>query len=241
MIEVSHVTQRFGAVKALDDISLEVERGQIVALVGPSGAGKTTLLRLMSSFLFPSAGEVRLGGMDTRTQSLEVRRMVGYLPERDAVYPEMRVREFLAFRARLKGATGRPRQKRLRELVQRCGLKGLEGALMGNLSKGEVRRVLLAESMVGHPAVLLLDEPTMGLDPANAIKARSLVASAAQEGTVVLSTHDLDEAEALATRVAILNRGRLVAFDAPAVLVAATGGRDLRTAVVALTSREGGA
>lgn len=241
MIEISHVTQRFGGVTALADVSLRVDRSQVVALVGPSGAGKSTLLRLVSSCLLPSEGSIHVGGVETRADSREVRRMVGYLPERDAVYPEMRMMEYLTFRARLKGLAGRARHKRLRELAVRCGLRGMEGALLGNLSKGEVRRVLLADSLMGDPAVLLLDEPTLGLDPANAARVRSMVSAAGAESAVLFSTHDLGEAQALAARVAVLDHGRLVALDTPAGLMASTGAPDLRGAFHLLTAREGAA
>lgn len=220
---------------------MQVERGEVVALVGPSGAGKTTLLRLMSSYLFPTSGVVRIGGVDTREDSLRVRQMIGYLPERDAVYPEMRVLEYLAFRARLKGLTGRARHKKLRELVQRCGLGGLERAFMGTISKGETRRVLLADSLAGNPALLLLDEPTLGLDPLSAERVQSFFAAGGDKGTVVFSTHDWREAETLATRVAVLHNGRLAAFDRPARLIADAGATELKKAVMKLTGEKGAA
>ncbi len=239
VIDISHVTQRFGATTALDDVSLQVKHGEVVALVGPSGAGKSTLLRLMTSYIFPTAGTVQIGGVDTQEDSIRVRRMIGYLPERDAVYPEMRVMEYLSFRARLKGLTGRARQKKLRELVQRCGLGGVERALMGSLSKGETRRVLLADSLAGHPLVLLLDEPTLGLDPMNAERIQSFFVAPKDEGAVVFSTHDWREAETLATRVAVLNAGRLVAFESPAKMMADSGTSDLRGAVMKLVGKRG--
>lgn len=239
MIELSHVTQRFGRVTALSDVSLALDRGRIVALIGPSGAGKTTLLRLMAACLLPGEGTIRVDGVDTRADSRAVRRRVGYLPERDAVYPEMRVMEYLAFRARLKGLAGRARHKKLRELVGRCGLHGLENALLGNLSKGEARRVLLADSLSGTPPVVLLDEPTLGLDPANADRVRTLIAGAGAEGVVVFSTHDWNEARTLATHVAVLHRGRLVAYDTAAALTARTRAADFPAAVSALIAGEG--
>lgn len=218
MIEVENVTQQFGPVVALEGISFRVERGEAIALIGASGAGKTTLLRVLSTYMAPTSGKVRIDGHDTVTDSLRVRRSVGYLPERDAIYPEMRVMEYLTFRAKLRGLYGRTRIKRLREMVGRCGLAGLERALIGNLSKGETRRVLLADSLVGEPEVILLDEPTLGLDPVNVGRIHALLASVRGHQTVVFSTHDMAAAEALGTRVMMLGRGCLLACDAPANL-----------------------
>ena len=145
MIVVHQLRQQFGRVTALSDLSFHIEKGEMIGLVGPSGAGKTTLLRVLATYMAPTSGSVMIGGHDVVAESLSVRRMVGYLPEKDPVYPEMRVMEYLAFRAKLRGLSGRTRTKRLRELIGRCGLAGLERDLMGNLSKVEVRRVLLAD------------------------------------------------------------------------------------------------
>lgn len=234
MIELSHVEQRFGRVVALQDVSLKIERGETVGLIGPSGAGKTTLLRLLSTYLTPSKGTVTVGGHNTARASLSVRKLIGYLPEKDPVYPEMRVLEYLTFRAGLKGLAGRPRAKRLRELIGRCGLAGLERALMGKLSKGEVRRVLLADCLAGDPAVVLMDEPTLGLDPVNATRIRALLMHLKGEHAVVFSSHDMAEAQALCGRVVVMNRGRIAADGTPAALMESHQAASLADVVTAL-------
>lgn len=218
MIEVENVTQRFGSVTALAGISFRVGRGEAIALIGSSGAGKTTLLRILSTYMVPTSGKVLVDGHDTVMDSLGARRSIGYLPEKDAIYPEMRVMEYLSFRAKLRGLYGRTRVKRLREMVGRCGLAGLERALIGNLSKGEARRVLLADSLAGEPEVVLLDEPTLGLDPLNVERIHALMASLRGHQALIFSTHDMAEAELLAGRVMMLGWGRLLACDSPANL-----------------------
>jgi ABC-2 type transport system ATP-binding protein len=235
MIEVSHVSQRFGGVTALDDVSLRIERGETIGLIGPSGAGKTTLFRLLACYMAPTEGTITIDGHATLNDSLAVRRSLGYLPEKDPIYGEMRVMEYLNFRARLKGLAGRARTKRLRELIGRCGLAGLERALMGRLSKGEVRRVLLADCLAGSPPLVLMDEPTLGLDPVNAERVRSVLARLAGEHTVIFSSHDMREAEVLCGRVVVMNRGRIAAAGAPAALVAGQGVSSLADAVSGLT------
>jgi len=223
MIEVGHLSQRFGRVVALKDVSFHIDRGETVALIGPSGAGKTTLLRVLATYMAPTSGSVTVGGHDVVSESLKVRRIMGYMPEKDPLYPEMRVMEYLTFRARLRGLSGRTRTKRLRELIGRCGLAGLERAIMGNLSKGEVRRVLLADCLTAEPEVILLDEPTLGLDPVNTDRLRGLFSQLKAERTVVFSTHDMAEAESLGSRVMVLNRGAVTALAAPDVLMRERG------------------
>lgn len=239
MIEVSHLKQQFGRVTALSDISFCISRGETIALIGPSGAGKTTLLRVLATYMAPTSGTVLIGGHDVTTQSLEIRRMLGYLPERDPIYPEMRVMEYLVFRARLRGLSGRTRVKRLRELIGRCGLAGLERALMGNLSKGEVRRVLLADCLVGEPELILMDEPTLGLDPVNGDRIRATFSHLKEERTLIFSTHDMAEAESLSTRVLILNRGSVAAFGAPAELIRQQNAANLGEVIQTLVAKGG--
>ncbi|MEI6563868.1 MAG: ABC transporter ATP-binding protein [bacterium] len=215
MIEVENIKQKFGRVTALSGLSFQINRGEAIALVGPSGAGKTTLLRVLSTYMSPSSGKVLIGGQDVVSDSLRVRRLIGYMPEKDAIYPEMRVMEYLTFRARLRGLYGRTRVKRLREMIGRCGLAGLERALIGNLSKGEIRRVLLADCLSGEPEVILLDEPTLGLDPLNVERIHASISSLEGNRTLVFSTHDMAEAELLSSRVMILCRGVVAAFASP--------------------------
>jgi ABC-2 type transport system ATP-binding protein len=234
MIEISHVEQRFGRVIALQDVCLKIERGEMVGLVGSSGAGKTTLLRLLAGYMTPTRGTVTVGGYSTAGASLMARKQIGYLPEKDAIYAEMRVMEYLSLRAGLKGLSGRPRSKRLRELIGRCGLAGLEQALMGSLSKGEVRRVLLADCLAGAPAVVLMDEPTLGLDPVNATRIRNWLPHLKGEHTVLFSSHDMPEVQALCGRVIVLHRGRVVASGTPAALMAAHQVHSLAEAVAAV-------
>ncbi|MEI8350673.1 MAG: ABC transporter ATP-binding protein [bacterium] len=239
MICAEHLVQRFGRVSALADVSFLIGRGEMIGLIGPSGAGKTTLLRVLSTCMTPTSGVITLDGINTREESLRVRRLLGYMPEKDPLYPRMRVMEYLTFRAQLRGLSGRTRTKRLRELVGRCGLAGLEKALMGNLSKGEVRRVLLADCLVGEPAVVLLDEPTLGLDPLNGERVRAVFSQMKGERTVMFSTHDMAEAESLCSRVMILDRGRLAAFAAPGDLLKQFGVAGLGEVIKAVAAGDG--
>jgi len=218
---------------ALEGLSFQVKRGEAIALIGSSGAGKTTLLRVLSTYMAPTSGKVTIDGHDVVTDSLRVRRLVGYLPEKDAIYPEMRVMEYLTFRARLRGLYGRTRVKRLREMVGRCGLAGLERALIGNLSKGEIRRVLLADSLAGEPEVILMDEPTLGLDPMNVERIHSLLSPLHGDRTMIFSTHDMAEAELLGSRILILGKGKIMAFASPAELLEQFGVRTLKEVVKA--------
>ncbi len=239
MIDVENVTQKFGSVLALDGLSFHANHGEAIALVGSSGAGKTTLLRILSTYMAPTSGQVRINSHDVFTDTLQIRRSVGYLPEKDAIYPEMRVMEYLTFRARLRRLYGRTRVKRLREMVGRCGLAGLERALIGNLSKGEIRRVLLADSLAGEPEVILLDEPTLGLDPMNVDRIHAMLVPLRGTRTMIFSTHDMAEAELLASRVMILGRGKILAFDAPPDLFRKYGVSTL-SEVVKMASTGGG-
>jgi ABC-2 type transport system ATP-binding protein len=239
MIDVENITQKFGSLLALEGLSFHVNRGESIALVGSSGAGKTTLLRILSTYMAPTSGQVRINGHDIFANSARVRRSIGYLPEKDAIYPEMRVMEYLTFRARLRRLYGRTRVKRLREMIGRCGLAGLERALIGNLSKGEIRRVLLADSLAGEPEVILLDEPTIGLDPMNVERIHTMLGSLKGERTLVFSTHDMAEAELLGSRVMILGRGQMIAFAPPAELIQQYGVRTL-SEVMKVASAGGG-
>lgn len=213
MIRVSHLTKRYPGHVAVDDVSFDVERGEIVAFLGPNGAGKTTTLRVLAGYLPASSGEVHVAGFDVTRDSLEVRRRIGYLPENCPLYPEMRVDEYLRFRARLKGVRGRAVRQRLEEVKSLCGIEDVGRRIIGHLSKGYRQRVGLAEVLVHEPDLLILDEPTVGLDPHQIRQVRELIARLAARHTILLSTHILSEAEAVSQRVLIIHRGRIAASD----------------------------
>lgn len=219
MIKVEHVTKRFNSTKAVDDISFEVLRGEIVGFLGPNGAGKTTLMRLLATYLAPTQGRVFIDGLDVSLHSLEARRQIGYLPENAPLYPEMRVDEYLSFRAKLKGIPRRKRRERMEEVKVLCGLKDVERRIIGQLSKGYGRRLALADSLIHSPELLILDEPMIGLDPNQIRAVRELIGVLGRRVAVVLATHSLAEAEAICQRVFIMNHGRIVASDSPEHLV----------------------
>jgi len=219
MIKVEHVTKRFASAKAVDDISFEVLRGEIVGFLGPNGAGKTTLMRLLATYLAPTQGRILIDGRDVFSHSLDARRRIGYLPENAPLYPEMRVDEYLSFRAKLKGMPRRKRRERMEEMKVLCGLKDVERRIIGQLSKGYGQRLALADSLIHSPELLILDEPTLGLDPNQIRAVRELIRTLGRRFTVVLATHSLAEAEAICQRVFIMNHGRIVASNSPERLV----------------------
>jgi ABC-2 type transport system ATP-binding protein len=204
------VTKRFGRRTVLDDICFEVGRGETAALLGSNGAGKTTTLRILAGFLAATRGVVRVGGWDVMTHSLEARRRIGYLPENVPLYPDLKVDEFLRFRARLKGVPRDRVSGRVEQVKELCGLQGLGAVLVAFLSRGMWQRVGLADALVNEPDVLLLDEPTLGLDPSERQAVVALLHDLAGRHTLLLSTHQLDEAERLCRRLLLLDRGRLV-------------------------------
>jgi ABC-2 type transport system ATP-binding protein len=214
MIEVEHLTKCYGALRAVDDVSFEVPRGEVVALLGPNGSGKSTLMRCLIGFFSPTSGRVRVGGVDVAERPVVARRQIGYLPEQVTLYPELSVRRYLVFVAGMKGLAGNARRGAVSEAIDRCGLDEVAARPTGNLSKGYRQRVGLAQALLGDPEVLVLDEPTVGLDPVQTVELRDLVRGL-RGRTVILSTHILTEAASLCTRVAILKEGRLIAVDTP--------------------------
>lgn len=210
MVEVSDLTKHYGEHAAVEGISFRVQKGEIVALLGPNGAGKTTTMRILTCFMPATSGEARVAGFDIFTQSLEVRRRLGYMPENMPLYPEMRAREYLEFRARLKGVPPRERKRRIGEVAERCGVDDVLDRVVGQLSKGYRQRVGLAECLIHRPEILILDEPTIGLDPAQIREVRTLIKELGRERTVILSTHILPEAEMVCGRVLIIHQGRLI-------------------------------
>lgn len=213
MIEVSNLTKRYTGHTAVDDISFTVEPGEIVGLLGPNGAGKSTTMRILSCFLPATSGTVRVAGYDVFHQSLEVRRRIGFMPENNPLHPEMRVREYLKFRARLKGLGFRRSRERVDTVLEQCGLTDVSKRIIGHLSKGYKQRVGLADALVHEPELIILDEPTIGLDPHQIREVRKLIKSLAGQHTVLISTHILPEVEMTCNRVLIMYEGRILAAD----------------------------
>ena len=215
MIEAVDLSRKYGDFTAVDGVSFAVHEGEIVGMLGPNGAGKTTTLRMITGFLPPSSGRVTVAGMDLVEKPREARRELGYLPESVALYPEMRVDEYLAYRARLEGMRGPAAREALDEAVGRCLIEEVRHQIIGTLSKGYRQRVALATAILHRPGVLVLDEPTVGLDPKQIIAIRELIRELRRERTVLLSTHILPEVELLCDRVLIIDRGRIVAQGTP--------------------------
>ncbi|HEX5044024.1 MAG TPA: ATP-binding cassette domain-containing protein [Candidatus Polarisedimenticolaceae bacterium] len=233
MLAVRSLAKRFGDVVALQDVSFEVGRGEIVGFLGPNGAGKTTTLRILSTFLTPDAGSATVGGHDTAREPMAVRRKLGYLPEHPPLYLDHTVREYLGFCAALRGVPRRRRRSAVDGAIARCGLGEVGDRLLQNLSKGFRQRVGLAQALVHGPEVLILDEPTVGLDPQQIREIRELIRALAGEHTVLLSTHILPEVAAVCGRVVIVHRGRVVA-DAPVTEL--TGAGSLEEAFLRVTA-----
>ncbi|HMP77040.1 MAG TPA: ATP-binding cassette domain-containing protein [Kiritimatiellia bacterium] len=215
MIEVAHLTKHYPGRVAVDDVSFAVSPGEIVGFLGPNGAGKSTTMRILTGYLPATGGSVRVAGHDVAEEPMEVRRQIGYLPENCPLYGEMRVDEYLRFRARLKGVPRTKLRARVAEVKEQCGIGEVGGRIIGHLSKGYRQRVGLAESLVHDPQLLVLDEPTIGLDPHQIRLVRGLITSLAERHTILLSTHILSEVEMTCRRVLIINKGRIVASDTP--------------------------
>ena len=218
MIKVEGLSKRYARTVAVDNISFEVEKGQIVGFLGPNGAGKTTTMRVLTCFLPPTSGTANVAGFDVIEQPMEVKKRIGYLPETPPVYPEMEVAEYLVFTGRLKGIGAGDIHRRVDEVMGRCAIGDVRNKLIGKLSKGYRQRVGLAQAIIHNPDVLILDEPTSGLDPKQIIEIRELLKSLAGDHTIVLSTHILSEVEHSCERVIIIDRGKLVAIDSVANL-----------------------
>ncbi len=218
MIEAQELTRRYGDFTAVEGISFAVPDGEILGILGPNGAGKTTTIRMITGFLPPSSGRVIVAGQDLLAAPLAARRHLGYLPESVALYPEMRVNEYLAYRAQLEGMRRPDARQAIGEALERCLLQDVSAQIIGTLSKGYRQRVGLAAAILHRPRVLVLDEPTVGLDPKQIIAIRELIRELGRERTLLLSTHILPEVEQLCNRVLIIDRGRIVASGTPAEL-----------------------
>jgi len=215
MIDVSNLTKSYPGVLAVDALSFKVEKGQIVGFLGPNGAGKSTTMRILTCFLAPTSGSAKLAGFDVVEQSMQVRRRVGYLPESNALYTEMRVEEYLLFRARLRDIPKAERSLRVGEVLDKVRLSDRRRSIIAHLSKGLRQRVGLADAILHRPEIVILDEPTIGLDPTQVREVRELIPGVGESQTVLLSSHILSEVEKVCGRVLILNQGRLVESGTP--------------------------
>jgi ABC-2 type transport system ATP-binding protein len=215
VIEVQHLTKRYGRVTAVDDVTFRVERGEILGFLGPNGAGKTTTMRVITGYMPPTDGRVIVAGFDVFDQAVEAKRRTGYLPETPPLYPDMTVREYLTFVARIKGVPAAERKSRVEQVMKRVWVTDMASRHCGKLSKGYRQRVGLAQAVLHNPDVLVLDEPTAGLDPKQIIETRQLIKELAGDHTIILSTHILPEVSQTCQRVVIINRGRVVAVDTP--------------------------
>jgi ABC-2 type transport system ATP-binding protein len=213
MIQVEHLTKRYGPKTAIDDVTFTVEKGEVLAFLGPNGAGKTTTMRILAGSLPATSGTARVAGHDCFDQPMEVKRVIGYLPEIPPLYTEMTVTEYLTFASRIKAVPALQIANAVDQVMQRLGLGEVRGRLIANLSRGFKQRVGLAQALVHNPPVLILDEPTAGLDPKQIIEIRELIRELAGSHTIILSTHILPEATAVARRVVIIHEGRIVAQD----------------------------
>jgi ABC-2 type transport system ATP-binding protein len=238
MIEVKNLSKRYAGRHAIRDISFSVNRGEIVGLLGPNGAGKSTTMRILSCFMPATSGTARVSGFDVFHQSEEVRRRIGYMPENNPLYPEMRVREYLKFRARLKGLGWRRSRQRVDTVMEQCSLTGVSRRIIGQLSKGYRQRVGLADALSHEPELIILDEPTIGLDPHQIRAVRELIKNLAGKHTVLISTHILPEAEMMCNRMLIMYDGKVLAADSPENLQRLMAGSSQIVAEIAAPAAE---
>jgi len=236
MIEVEGLTKYYGPHPAISDVSFKVEEGEIVAFLGPNGAGKTTAMRVITGYMPPTFGTVTVAGHDMVDDSLEGRRNIGYMPEKVALYPDMRVHEYLTYAGKLYGMTRAALSERTAYVLDHCGLEERRNDIIGRLSMGFRQRVGLAQAMLHNPPVLILDEPTVGLDPNQIHEVRNLIRGLAKDHTVMLSTHILPEAQMTCERVIIINQGKIVAVDTPEKLTAQI--REAETLLVRIGTKD---
>src|SRR5882724_3279228 len=226
VIEVDHLTKRYGNVKAVENITFEVEKGEILGFLGPNGAGKTTTMRILTCFLPATEGTARVAGFDVFDNPMAVKRHLGYLPENPPLYHELTVDSYLDFVAKIKGVDSRERKKRIEEVKDRVSVKEYSKTIIKNLSKGYRQRVGLAQALIHDPQVLILDEPTVGLDPNQIIEVRQLIKSLSGDHTIILSTHILPEVSMTCQRVVIIAKGKIAAVDTPENLTRQLQGSD---------------
>lgn len=215
MIQASKLTKKYGDKAAIQDVSFNIDKGEVVGFLGPNGAGKTTTMRILTGYIPPSSGEVKIGGLDVFDNSLEVRRKLGYLPENTPLYLDMDVEVFLKYIAALKKVTKEKRSNHVGKIMRVCGINNVRQSTIKTLSKGYRQRVGIAQALIGDPEYLILDEPTIGLDPKQIIEIRELIKSLAEDKTIILSTHILPEVSVTCSRVIIISEGKIVAEDTP--------------------------
>ncbi len=215
MIQVENLTKVYGATRAVDDVTFNVRKGEVLGFLGPNGAGKSTTMKMLTCYLAPTGGRAKVAGFDVFDNSLEVRKHLGYLPEDTPLYKDMTVLEYLQFAAAMRGMASDRSEKRIKEIGGRCGLHEVAGKLVGELSRGYRQRVGLAQAMLDDPDILILDEPTSGLDPNQIVEIRQLIKEVGKEKTVILSTHILPEVQATCSRILIISSGKLVADGTP--------------------------
>lgn len=213
MIQVENLTKRYAGLTAINNLTFQVNKGEIVGFLGPNGAGKSTTMRILTGYLPATSGTATIGGFDIFEQSLQARRRIGYLPENTPLYHDMRVNEYLRYRANLKGVEGRRVKERVGDVIELCNLREKERAIIGTLSKGQRQRVGLADALVHDPDLLILDEPTIGLDPNQIRQVRELIKNLANKRTVLISTHILPEVEIMCSRVIVIHKGQIRASD----------------------------
>ncbi len=218
MIEVENLTKFYGSVAALRQVNFRVEQGEIVGFLGPNGAGKTTALRILTCFMPPTSGTARVAGLDCQQHSLEVRAQIGYLPENVPLYLDMTARRFLAFAAAAKGVVRSRSHQEIDRVMEVCAVTSVADRIIGHLSKGFRQRIGLAQALLNDPPILILDEPTLGLDPTQIVEIRSLIKELGSERTIILSSHILPEVSQICQRILIINKGQIVATDTPANL-----------------------
>ncbi len=215
MIEVENLTKYYGEIRGIEDISFSIKKGEIAGFLGPNGSGKTTTMRILTCFFPPNSGRARVAGYDVIENPIDVRRRIGYVPETVPLYPDMKVKTYLNFVAEAKRMEKGQRRRKINEIMEQCGISGVSHRLVGNLSKGYRQRVGLAQALINDPEVLILDEPTIGLDPKQVVEIRQFIKNLAGERTIILSTHILSEVSMTCERVIIIHEGKIVAVDTP--------------------------
>ena len=227
MIEVKNVTKKYGSLKAVDNISFTVQDGEIVGLLGPNGAGKSTTMNMITGYIEQSEGNISINGFDTIKKAKKAKREIGYMPEGVPLYTDMTVKEFVTYMAELRKLKGKDKKAKVQEIIQKVGLQDMQKKLIDNLSRGQKQRVSLAGALIGEPKVLILDEPTVGLDPKQVTEIRSLIKELGKNHTIILSSHILSEVSQICDKVVIINKGQIVAEDTPANLENRTSSKNV--------------